>query len=240
MRLRRACPGRIRSHRTRPLARPGSSPRSASRKKSRWTESWTRPAGVRLFPRRTSSVQRDFPTFESDGVTLVFDSLHDRRSGFSFTINAAGAKRDQQLSNDGQGNLDWDGVWDVKTSRNDEGWVIEFMVPFAQVEVDQQQVNLTRFNLFFPAERSLSRLQRHARHASRATQGARVHRQADEPVQFLRLSRRVTIRPEFLSYWRRPIAPENTRILRLNGSFARTIFTGGSVLPGRPFQQCVR
>src|SRR4030095_5376478 len=39
-----------------------------------------------------NSVQRDFPTFESDGVTVVFDSLHDRRSGFSFTTNAAGAK----------------------------------------------------------------------------------------------------------------------------------------------------
>jgi hypothetical protein len=77
-----------------------------------------------------NSIQRDFNTFESDGVTIVFDSLHDRRSGFSFTSNAAGAKRDQQLSNDGQGNPDWDGVWDTKTTRNDRGWVAEYVIPF--------------------------------------------------------------------------------------------------------------
>ena len=58
------------------------------------------PARVTL-----NSVQRDFPSNESDVVALVLDSLHDRRSGFSFTTNGAGAKRDQQLSNDGQGNL---------------------------------------------------------------------------------------------------------------------------------------
>jgi hypothetical protein len=76
-----------------------------------------------------SSIQRDFSTFESDGVVIVIDSLHDRRSGFSFTANSAGAKRDQQLSNDGQGNPDWDGAWDVKTSRTSEGWLAEYVIP---------------------------------------------------------------------------------------------------------------
>lgn len=83
------------------------------------------PAGITL-----NSVQRDFPTFESDGVTVVFDSLRDRRSGFSFTTNAAGAKRDQQLSNDGQGNLDWDGAWDAKATINEQGWIVEYLIPF--------------------------------------------------------------------------------------------------------------
>ena len=83
------------------------------------------PAGITL-----NSVQRDFPTFESDGVTVVFDSLRDRRSGFSFTTNAAGAKRDQQLSNDGQGNLDWDGAWDAKATTNEQGWIVEYLIPF--------------------------------------------------------------------------------------------------------------
>ena len=34
---------------------------------------------------------------------------------------------------------------------------------FAQVEVDEQQVNLTRFNLFFPEKRDFSRGPRHVR-----------------------------------------------------------------------------
>jgi hypothetical protein len=77
-----------------------------------------------------NSLQRDYPTQESDGITVLIDSLHDRRSGFTFVTNPAGARRDQQISNDGQGNLDWDGVWDVKTSRNSEGWIAEYMIPF--------------------------------------------------------------------------------------------------------------
>ncbi len=77
-----------------------------------------------------NSLQRDYPTQESDGLTVLIDSLHDRRSGFTFVTNPAGARRDQQISNDGQGNLDWDGIWDVKTSRNSQGWIAEYMIPF--------------------------------------------------------------------------------------------------------------
>jgi hypothetical protein len=77
-----------------------------------------------------NSLQKDYPTQESDGVTVLIDSLHDRRSGFTFVANPAGAKRDVQMSNDGQGNVDWDGVWDVKTSKNSDGWIAEYMIPF--------------------------------------------------------------------------------------------------------------
>jgi hypothetical protein len=77
-----------------------------------------------------NSLQRDYATQESDGVTVLIDSLHDRRSGFTFVTNPAGAKRDVQLSNDGSGNVNWDGVWDVKTSRNEQGWFAEYVIPF--------------------------------------------------------------------------------------------------------------
>jgi hypothetical protein len=77
-----------------------------------------------------NSLQKDYPTQESDGVTVLIDSLHDRRSGFTFVTNPAGARRDVQLSNDGQGNANWDGVWDVKTSVNDQGWFAEYVIPF--------------------------------------------------------------------------------------------------------------
>ena len=91
--------------------------------------------GVNCFDSDAASIvvnglRNDFAPGETDTVNVVIDSLHDRRSGFSFTTNAAGAQRDQQLSNDGQGNIDWDGVWDVRSSRNNEGWIGEFMIPF--------------------------------------------------------------------------------------------------------------
>ena len=77
-----------------------------------------------------TELKEDFNFRGSDNVGIHIDSLHDRRSAFSFGINAAGAKRDQQITNDSQFNQDWDGVWDAKVTRNDDSWVAEFMIPF--------------------------------------------------------------------------------------------------------------
>lgn len=64
-------------------------------------------------------------------MTFTVDSLHDRQSDLEFATNPLGAKYDTQFANDGAtGNPNWDGVWDVKTTRNDDGWIAEFMIPF--------------------------------------------------------------------------------------------------------------
>lgn len=76
-----------------------------------------------------NDLEEDFDFRGSDGVTLAFDSLHDLRSAFLFITNPAGAKGDAQVSVTGL-NMDWDGVWDVRTSQNDEGWIAEFVIPF--------------------------------------------------------------------------------------------------------------
>ena len=77
-----------------------------------------------------NEMKEDFVADDTDGITLVIDSMHDSRSGFLFGVNPAGAKRDTQIVNDGQLNYDWDGVWDVKTSINGEAWIAEIAVPF--------------------------------------------------------------------------------------------------------------
>ena len=74
---------------------------------------------------------QDFNFGQSDALNLILDTLHDRRSGFMFMTNPGGARRDGQTSNDGEsGNIDWDGVWDVKVSRYDGGWIAEYVIPF--------------------------------------------------------------------------------------------------------------
>jgi Domain of unknown function (DUF5916)/Carbohydrate family 9 binding domain-like len=77
-----------------------------------------------------NGLKEDYQWNETDTVGVIIDSLHDRRSGFYFQANPAGARRDQQISNDSQASQDWDGVWDVKVTRNNEGWIAEFMIPF--------------------------------------------------------------------------------------------------------------
>jgi hypothetical protein len=80
--------------------------------------------------RTVTELKEDFSPTNSDVATIVIDSLHDRQSGYQFATNAAGAKRDAQISNDGQYNNDWDGVWDVKVSVQEDGWIAEFVIPF--------------------------------------------------------------------------------------------------------------
>jgi hypothetical protein len=78
-----------------------------------------------------NGLEQDFRHPQSDSVILTIDSLNDGQSGFEFATNPAGARYDTQFANNGDvNNADWDGVWDVKTSRTEEGWFAEFMIPF--------------------------------------------------------------------------------------------------------------
>ena len=75
-------------------------------------------------------LREDFDFGTTDLVQIFIDSLHDRRSGFTFVVNPAGAKRDSQVSTNGGANQDWDGVWDAKVTLGDHFWSMEFVIPF--------------------------------------------------------------------------------------------------------------
>ncbi len=95
-------------------------------------------------------LREDFTSRETDGVSMVIDSLHDRRSAYQFGTNPAGAKRESHITNNGQYNNDWDSVWDVKVSVNDESWIAEFAIPFKTLRFSQSPtqewgINLNRY-----------------------------------------------------------------------------------------------
>jgi hypothetical protein len=69
----------------------------------------------------------------SDQVTIFVDSYNDKRSGFEFAVNPDGVKRDLSISNDVEENDSWNGVWDVATNVNADGWSAEFRIPFSQL-----------------------------------------------------------------------------------------------------------
>ncbi len=75
-------------------------------------------------------LKRDFNVNGSDMVQVILDSLHDRRSAFAMAVNPAGGRRDSQYSQNGQSNPNWDGVWDATVSRSEEGWSVEYVIPF--------------------------------------------------------------------------------------------------------------
>jgi Domain of unknown function (DUF5916)/Carbohydrate family 9 binding domain-like len=76
-------------------------------------------------------LKQDFESREEDVLAILIDSLHDEQSGFSFWTNPAGARRDVQIfQDDAQRSVDWDGVWNVKVTVDEEGWTAEFVIPF--------------------------------------------------------------------------------------------------------------
>ncbi|OYT14298.1 MAG: hypothetical protein B6I19_00670, partial [Bacteroidetes bacterium 4572_114] len=72
--------------------------------------------------------------FEGDFVEINIDSHFDKMTAYSFTVNAAGVKGDELISDDGN-NWDqtWDPIWYTKTSINDTGWTAEMRIPFSQL-----------------------------------------------------------------------------------------------------------
>lgn len=85
------------------------------------------PDSIRAFLSR-----RDQHT-PSDFIHLMVDAYNDKRTGVRLTVNPLGVKRDFSITNDGNEDASWDGVWDVVTRVDEQGWTAEYRVPFSQL-----------------------------------------------------------------------------------------------------------
>jgi hypothetical protein len=65
----------------------------------------------------------------NDNFSIALDTFHDQRNAVYFQTTPIGALRDQAIT-DGQMNVNWNAVWDVKTSRDDRGYMVEMTIPF--------------------------------------------------------------------------------------------------------------
>ena len=71
---------------------------------------------------------------EGDGVGITFDTYNDKRTGFAFSVSAAGIKSDMVFSDDGViQDKTWDPIWWVKTAITSEGWIAEMSIPLTQL-----------------------------------------------------------------------------------------------------------
>jgi hypothetical protein len=79
---------------------------------------------------RATDFKRDFNFMQHDLVTLSFDGFNDKRNAMAFATNAYGVQRDLLSFDDLYYDVDWDGLWRVRTSRSDSGWVAEVAIPW--------------------------------------------------------------------------------------------------------------
>jgi len=92
---------------------------------------------------------RDASLNDRDAFLIALDTYRDRQNGFVFGTTPSGLEYDGQFANEGEGggagrgglgrqqagsgggfNLNWDGSWQVATSRDERGWYAEFRIPF--------------------------------------------------------------------------------------------------------------
>jgi hypothetical protein len=101
--------------------------------------------GARLFDSNAanmlvSSKKRDESEVSSEELMFIFDSFNDKENGLGFSTTPTGLRSDFTISKDAMGeghqgpfNMSWNTFWDVKTTRNSEGWFAEMRIPFSSM-----------------------------------------------------------------------------------------------------------
>ena len=86
--------------------------------------------------------------FQNENIAVLLDTFYDRRNGFQFQVNPLGALRDQLVGDEGQAlNVDWNTVWDVKTSLFEQGWILEMAIPFKSLRFKQAGAQVWGLNI---------------------------------------------------------------------------------------------
>ena len=111
-----------------------------------------------------SDTRRDASLNNSDSFSFIIDTFKDYQTGYLFGTNPSGIEYDAQITGGGEGgsisqrfsmgngsgfNINWDAVWEVKTTKGDYGWSAEFSIPFKTLKYknDKDQswgINLER------------------------------------------------------------------------------------------------
>jgi hypothetical protein len=76
-----------------------------------------------------------------DWLRVFIDSYHDRRTAYEFAVNPSGVKQDRYWFNDSDRDDSWDAVWDVSVTRDGDGWLAEFRIPFSQLRFSPAAAN---------------------------------------------------------------------------------------------------
>jgi hypothetical protein len=117
---------------------------------------------VRMFDPHPDSIMRALSRRDvrgpSDQIKLLIDSYDDKRTGYEFAVNPDGVKRDYSMSNDGNEDGSWNGIWEVATTVDSLGWTAEFRIPLSQMRYNRAQTNTFGFGIWRDIERYRERV----------------------------------------------------------------------------------
>jgi hypothetical protein len=67
---------------------------------------------------------------QDDTLFVTIDPFNTQRGGYFFGINPHAVRFDGLYRNVSEYYSDWDGIFDAKTSVVEDGWIIEYEIPF--------------------------------------------------------------------------------------------------------------
>ena len=88
---------------------------------------------------------------EADFVQVAIDAHHDHQTNFVFQVFAGGSLTDGYNYDDGGGwDSAWDGVWQARQSRHENGWCVEYKIPYQALRFSPQEkytwgINVIRY-----------------------------------------------------------------------------------------------
>ena len=99
---------------------------------------------------RATDFRRDFGIRSHDHVALSFDGFNDTRNAMALMANAYGVQRDLLVFDDILTDVDWDGLWKVRTTRTDSGWIAEIAIPWQTLRYPKTKDSLQQwgFNVY--------------------------------------------------------------------------------------------
>lgn len=89
--------------------------------------------GIRCFDSQPRAINAQLGPRDSipasDRVRVMIDSLRDRRTGTSLSLNAGGTREDARIYQENVVDRSWDGDWEGVSSRDEQGWSAELLIP---------------------------------------------------------------------------------------------------------------
>jgi hypothetical protein len=79
---------------------------------------------------RSTNFKRDFDDKSRDLVGIALDCFNDERNAMVFVTDPYGVQRDLLSFDDLYYDVDWNGLWKVRTDRTDSGWTAEIAIPW--------------------------------------------------------------------------------------------------------------
>jgi hypothetical protein len=108
----------------------------------------------------STTMARDGNTYTDDNIEVVIDPFHDRRNGYYFMVNPAGAMTDGLIVGNRLTGVSWDGIWDAATRIDEDEWTLEVEIPFKTLSFDPHNTTWG-FNI----ERTITRVTEESRWA---------------------------------------------------------------------------